>query len=78
MGSQFVSAIPITSIFSDYSQNPKNLNTESISIDELISAAKQMIEYLQENEDLSRNQAINITQSSDPFKSYWSEIKEEI
>ena len=72
------STLPISSIYSDYSQDPKNLCTYSLSLDELVSQANNMIQHLCENLNISKNQAMMIVQSSDPFKPFWIEIEKEL
>ncbi len=70
--------IPSSSIFSDYSEDPKNLITEDISIKELIISAKKMLEYLTNEDKLSRDDAYNILNSMELFRNNWDELKESI
>ena len=70
--------IPSSSIFSDYSEDPKNLITEDISIKELIISAKKMLEYLTNEDKLSKDDAYNILKSMELFRNNWDELKESI
>ena len=70
--------LPSASIFSDYSEDPKNLVTDEITIKELAISAKKMLEYLTYKDKLSRNDACDILKSMELFRNNWEELKESI
>ena len=69
------STIPLSSIYTDYSEAPKNIEIKELPGQELLEHAKDMIKTLLEKTDFSKEEIINKIRVSEPFKSNWEQLE---
>ncbi len=72
------STIPLSSIYTDYSEAPKNIEIKELPDQELLEHAKDMIKTLLEKTDFSKEEIINKIRFSEPFKSNWEQLEENL